>query len=125
VQSSQIEVSTEGVDPLSTLPVQHSLGAQWTVTDMSGGNGADLGRVMAMLGNVLTGIHGLDRRMARLEHRVGGLEHRMTGLEDRVGELAGQLAAHHGEVVGHGVLISELDTRLCRAEEYLNLPPAA
>jgi hypothetical protein len=32
---------------------------------------------------------------------------------------------YHASVIGHGILISELDRRLRRIEDHLHLPPAA
>ncbi len=98
------------VDRLFTAPMQlDPLGVHRTGTTMSGSNGADLGQVLAMLGDLLVGQRGLERRMDQLESRMD--------------ELASQVVIYHGSVVGHGVLISELDTRLRRVEQHLDLPP--
>jgi hypothetical protein len=35
------------------------------------------------------------------------------------------LAEYHSSVLGHGILISELDARLRRVETHLGLPPDA
>jgi uncharacterized coiled-coil protein SlyX len=89
---------------------------------MSGGNGADLGQALAMLGDLLVGQRSLDRRMEQLERRMDQLEYRVGKLDSRVEELASQVAANHGAVVGHGVLITELHERLRRVEQDLASP---
>jgi len=50
------------------------------------------------------------------------LEYRVSQLEPQVGELASQVAAYHGAVVGHGILICELDERLHRVEQDRDSP---
>jgi uncharacterized coiled-coil protein SlyX len=106
------------VDRLFTAPVQRDpLGLQRTGNGMSGGNGADLGQVLAMLGDLLVGQGALDRRMEQLERRMDQLEYRLGQLESQVEELANQVAAYHGAVVAHGVLIRELEERLRRVEQ--------
>ena|ERR1700722_8341053 len=56
-------------------------------------------------------LHGHDRKLADIEHG-------QTSLRQAVTE-------YHASVIGHGILISELDRRVRRIEEHLHLPPAA
>ena len=49
----------------------------------------------------------------------------MASLRREVVVLRADVAAYHGSVMGHGVLISELDERLRRVEEHVGLSPAA
>ncbi len=60
----------------------------------------------------------IDRRFDALERKVDDLGSQVTGLRQTVIE-------YHPSVLGHGILISELEQRLRRVEQHLNLPPAA
>lgn len=48
-------------------------------------------------------------------------EHQST--RDQLAGLRRDVIAYHSSVVGHGVLIGELDDRLRRVEQHLALPP--
>jgi uncharacterized coiled-coil protein SlyX len=107
------------VDRLFTVPAQREpLGVRRTGNAMSSSNGEDLGQVMALLGDVLAGQTQMLDRMDRLELRIGEIER-------QVKELSSQVTVYHGSVVGHGVLISELETRVHKIEERLDPPPTA
>jgi hypothetical protein len=43
---------------------------------------------------------------------------------DRIGGLRRAVVEYHTSVIGHGVLISELEARLRRVEQHLDLPEA-
>lgn len=43
----------------------------------------------------------------------------------RISQVLQTVAEYHASVLGHGVLISELEERVRRIEEHLQLPPAA
>ncbi|MGH7104206.1 MAG: hypothetical protein ACREFJ_17630 [Acetobacteraceae bacterium] len=82
------------------------------------GNGADLGQVIAMLGDVLR----TQGDVLRTQHEQGRqLEELATGLTD----LRQAVGHYHASVLGHGILITELDARVRRIEEHLKLPPMA
>lgn len=49
-------------------------------------------------------------------------EHKQT--REQVAGLRQAVTVYHATVVGHGVLISELDERLRRVERRLDMPPA-
>ena len=56
------------------------------------------------------------------------LENHSRKLEDLSTDVSGlrqQVTEYHASVLGHGVLISDLDQRVRRIERHLNLPPAA
>lgn len=110
------------------------------------GNGIDVPAVYQLLTEVAAAVSehgrkldGLDRRMDGLDHRMDGLDRRMDGLdrrmdglgraqEDVAAGLAGLRLAvteYHSAVLGHGILISELDERVRRIELHLNLSPPA
>ncbi len=99
---------------------------------MSGGNGADLGTVIAMLGQVLQTQqeHGRllgeqGRMIAEHGRRLDAIERRLTAIEGDVRALRQTVTEYHSSVIGHGILISERDARLRRVEEHLNLPSIA
>lgn len=106
---------------------------------MAGGNGTDLGHIVAMLTDVLQGQQRTERVLdehtrvlnehTRVlnEHTLKLHEHdrRFDDLGGQVQSLREAVTDYHASVVGHGVLISDLDARVRRIEHHLNLPPAA
>ncbi len=121
---------------------------------MSGsGNGTDLGHIVAMLGDVLEGqreIRGILNEHTRVlnehtrvlnehshilnehtrvlnEHTLKLHDHdrQFDGLTSDVHSLREAVTSYHASVLGHGILISELDARVRRIEHHLDLPPAA
>ena len=44
-------------------------------------------------------------------------------LGEQIAGLRQAVTAYHSSVVGHGVLISDLEARIHRVEQHLNLPP--
>ena len=44
-------------------------------------------------------------------------------MRSHIGGLRQQVTEYHSSVLGHGILISELDQRVRRLEEHLGLPP--
>ncbi len=52
------------------------------------------------------------------DRKLDDLEHGQTSLRQAVTE-------YHSSVMGHGILISELDRRVRRIEDHLHLPPVA
>jgi hypothetical protein len=55
-------------------------------------------------------LHGHGRKLDDLEHGQVTVRH---------------LTQYHASVMGHGILFSELEHRVRRIEEHLNLPPVA
>ena len=47
---------------------------------------------------------------------------RLADIESGQASLRQEVAQYHASVMGHGILISELDHRVRRIEEHLNLP---
>jgi signal transduction histidine kinase len=45
-------------------------------------------------------------------------------LSDQIVGLRRSVVEYHSSAIGHGVLISELEERLRRVEQHLNLPPS-
>jgi len=97
---------------------------------MSGGNGIDIGAVYQLLQQVAetVGSHGrkldsLDRRLDAVERRLDGIDRRLNDLEAGQTSLRQAVTDYHASVLGHGILISQLDDRVRRIEQHLNLPP--
>lgn len=85
---------------------------------MAAGNGADLGQVVAMLGTVLGEMRQVRETLADHSRELAELRFGLTDLRSTV-------VNYHGSVLGHGILISELEARIARVERHLELPPAA
>lgn len=89
-----------------------------------GENGVDIGAVYQLLSTVAETVTRLDQRMAVVEHRLASLEERMDSLERRISnvehsfvELRETVTHYHSSVVGHGILISELEARVRSLED--------
>jgi hypothetical protein len=50
---------------------------------------------------------------------------RLADIESGQASLRQEVAQYHASVMGHGILISDLDHRVRRIEEHLNLPHSA
>jgi transcriptional regulator of aromatic amino acid metabolism len=50
---------------------------------------------------------------------------RLDDLTGQVKSLPEPVTSYHASVLGHGILLSELNARVRRIEHHLNLPPAA
>jgi hypothetical protein len=112
---------------------------------MSGPNGPDIAAVYQLLTQVARTVTGHDRKLddlsaevAEVRAVVGGLNGVVAGLSDivaghdrKLDDLAAGLASlrdavthYHSSVLGHGMLISELEERVRRIERHLKLEPA-
>jgi hypothetical protein len=81
------------------------------------GNGIDIGAVYQLLTEVAETVRGHGARFERLEARLDDVA---VGLSD----LRSAVTNYHGAVLGHGVMLSELDERVRRIERHLKLEPA-
>jgi hypothetical protein len=110
-------------------------------------NGVDLGHIAVMLENVITaqermrvdmetGFRDVRAEMhAGLNEVRGGLNEvrgAVNMLDRRVNDLSGEVKTlrqtvieYHSSVLGHGILISDLDARLRRVEQHLDLSHTA
>ena len=103
------------------------------------GDGVDIGAVYQLLREVADTVAGHGRMLSdhgrmleRLDRRLDGqdasLDRQDRKLDDLSAELSGLRRAvteYHSSVLGHGILISELEERVRRIEQHLNLPPVA
>jgi hypothetical protein len=82
---------------------------------MSGsGKGEDVAAVYQLLARVARTTDEHTRKLEKLD-----------SLEDGVASLRQTLTQYHASVMGHGILFSEVEHRVRRIEEHLNLPPVA
>ena len=89
------------------------------------GNGVDIGAVYQLLTQVAETVGRHDQKLDNLDHRMDRLEGRMDTLEHGLASLRQAVTEYHSSVLGHGIPISELDERVRRIEQHLNLPPVA
>ena len=99
----------------------------------STGNGADIGQVLAIVQDLAAGQRDLaagQRQMGNtLDSLARDIRQEMAALRHELRQdmhgLRQQVTEYHSSVLGHGVLISELEQRVRRIERHLELPPAA
>ena len=98
---------------------------------MSGANGPDIAAVYQLLTQVARTVTGHDRKLDDLSAEVAGLREVVAAHDRKLDDLTAGLASlrdavthYHSSVLGHGLLISELDERVRRIERHLKLSPA-
>ena len=98
---------------------------------MSGPNGPDITAVYQLLTQVASTVTGHDRKLDDLSAEFAGLRDVVAAHDRKLDDLAAGLASlrdavthYHSSVLGHGMLISELDERVRRIERHLKLEPA-
>ena len=77
---------------------------------MRSANGPDIAAVYQLLTQVAQTVTGHDRKLDDLAAGLVSFREAVTN--------------YHATVLGHGILISELDERVRRIERHLNLEPA-
>ena len=80
------------------------------------GNGIDLGAVY----NLLVQMSG---RLDNVSERLDSHERKLDDLAVGLGDLRTAVTNYHSTVLGHGILISELDERVRRIERHPKLEP--
>lgn len=90
---------------------------------MAEGNGVDIGTVYALLREVADGVLTLQREMAEAKARLGRVEQELGRKADKddVANLRQAVTSYHASVMGHGILISELEDRVRRIERRLDM----
>jgi chromosome segregation ATPase len=82
-----------------------------------------LTQVQSEVGEVKDGVRSLRADvasdLATMQEKAEG-EHKAT--REQVAGLRRAVVEYHSAVIGHGVLISELEARVRRVEQHLNLP---
>jgi ABC-type transporter Mla subunit MlaD len=99
---------------------------------MSGANGPDIAAVYQLLTQVAGTVTGHDRKLDDLTAQVAELRGIVAAHDRKLDDLTAGLASlrdavthYHSSVLGHGMLISELDERVRRIERHLNLASAS
>ena len=105
---------------------------------MSGVNGPDIAAVYQLLTDVARTVAGHDAKLDGIaahltnhDRKLDGIAAHLADHDGRLDDLAAGLASlreavthYHSSVIGHGILISELDERVRRIERHLKLEPA-
>ena len=94
------------------------------------GNGVDGAVVYGLLREIANTTVRLSEQVAALEHGVTVLQRDMIEVKhelarkadkDGIASLRQAVTAYHASVMGHGILISELDERVRRIERRLDM----
>ena len=92
------------------------------------GNGVDLGAIYQLLSQVAEAVTRHDRALEALGRDMAEMRRDITSMDRSIkaefAELRQTVTHYHSSVIGHGILISELEARMRRVEEHLNLPSA-
>jgi chromosome segregation ATPase len=112
---------------------------------MSGVNGPDIVAVYQLLTEVAHRVAGHDSRLDSFDRKLDGIAAHLADHDRKLDSIAVHLADHdrklddlaagltslreavthyHSTVIGHGILISELDERVRRIARHLKLEPA-
>ncbi len=92
---------------------------------MSGGNGIDIAAVYQLLTQVARTVNDHTRVLNDHTRQLADLTRGVNDLHDGQATLRQTLTEYHSSVIGHGILISQLEDRVRRIEQHLNLSPAA
>ena len=90
------------------------------------GNVVDLGAISQLLSTVAETVTRHDRALEALCHGMAEMRRDITStgrsMKTDFAGLRQTITHYHSSVVGHGILISDLEARMRRVEEHLNLP---
>ena len=93
------------------------------------GNGVDLGTIAAMLQTVIQSQAEMraefGSRLSKLESEIAAVMREMKDTRDELKGVRQEVGLYHSSVMGHGMLISEMDERLTRVEQRPDRPKAA
>jgi ABC-type transporter Mla subunit MlaD len=89
-----------------------------------GGLRETVGGLRETVGGLRETVGGLRETVGGLTEVVGGHDHKLDDLAAGLVSLREAVTNYHATVLGHGILISELDERVRRIERRLNLEPA-
>jgi signal transduction histidine kinase len=92
---------------------------------MSGGDGIDIGAVYQLLTHVAEMVDGHGQKLDDHTRKLDDHTRKLDDLSAGLSSLRRAVTEYHASVLGHGILISELDERVRRIEQHLNLTPAA
>ena len=86
------------------------------------GNGVDIAAVYQLLREVADRVIAHDKRFDAMQ---GQMDRQFAQVHSDIADLRRTLTQYHSSVLGHGILISELERRVQRLEDHLHLPPVA
>ena len=90
---------------------------------MQSGNGIDLAAVYQLLREVADRVASNDRRFDQMDRRFEAIDSKLGEVTADIAGLREAVTNYHATVLGHGLLISELDERVRRIERHLKLEP--
>jgi hypothetical protein len=91
---------------------------------MSGVNGPDIAAVYQLLTEVAGSVAGHDAKLDDIAAHLADHDRKLDDLTAGLASLREAVTHYHSSVIGHGILISELDERVRRIERHLKLEPA-
>jgi hypothetical protein len=91
---------------------------------MSGGNGVDIAAVYQLLTQVARAVNDHTRILNDHTQQLANLTRDVNDLNHGQATLRQTLTEYHSSVIGHGILIGNLEDRVRRIEQHLNLSPA-
>jgi chromosome segregation ATPase len=77
------------------------------------------------LNELIGTVNGHTRKLDELADIANRHQQRLADLTTSVADLRETLTHYHASVLGHGILLSELDERVRRIERHLRLDPAS
>ena len=94
------------------------------------GNGVDIAAVYQLLSQVAETVTRHDRLFAIVEQTMTTMRAEMSAMRTEMSamrtdliDLRQAVTHYHSSVIGHGILISDLEARMRRVEERLDLSP--
>jgi len=88
------------------------------------GNGVDIGAVYQLLLGMSGRLDAMSGRLDAVVERLDVHERKLDDLAAGLSDLRAAVTNYHGAVLGHGIMLSELDGRVRRIERHLKLEPA-
>jgi signal transduction histidine kinase len=90
-----------------------------------GGNGIDLPAVYQLMLQMSGRLDHVSGRLDQVSERLDVHERKLDDLSVGLADLRAAVTNYHSAVLGHGILISELDERVRRIERHLKLETTA
>jgi chromosome segregation ATPase len=88
------------------------------------GNGIDLAAIYQLLTEVARKVGDHDRRFDHIDNKFQEIDARLGEMSADIAGLREAMTNYHASVLGHGILIGELEERVRRIERHLKLDPA-
>ncbi len=85
----------------------------------------DIAATYQLLGSVAADMREMKGDVRELKSDMREVKRDLSDVRSEVADLRQAVTQYHSAVLGHGILISELDERLRKVERHLGLSPAA